>query len=237
LREDHKLVNLDLFVDEEKWQPVSPDSPFGPELEWWRKGWTVIGVDEAGRGPLAGPVVAAAVAFQPDVTLEGIGDSKQLSARIREKLETKIKKLSISHAVIEVDHNQIDKINILQATKVAMSNAVSNVLAGLNSFDHSERKEQHVILIDGRIPFLGLGQQVNIIKGDRRSFSIGAASILAKVHRDRLMIELDDKFPGYGFAQHKGYGTRMHVQAIRDLGYCTIHRRSFRIRALDNELK
>jgi ribonuclease HII len=227
-----ELFNLNELIQlagsRDDWKQLLPGGPFGPELEWWREGWTVIGTDEAGRGPLAGPVVAAAAAFSPGVILEGVDDSKKLSSALREKLFDQICEKALAWDVARVEHDVIDEINILQATARAMEKTVRNVSESLNV-------EYPGVFVDGRIPQLGLGRQVNIIKGDSISFSIGAASILAKVSRDRMMVDLDEKYPGYGFARHKGYGTRRHVEAIKELGFCPIHRRSFRIRALENE--
>ncbi len=207
---------------------VIPGGLFGPEVGWIRDGWTVIGVDEAGRGPLAGPVVAAAVAFREDILIEGIGDSKLVTPEDRTRLDLVIRESALAFAVAEASHTRIDEINILQATREAMAEATAKVAKAVN-------KPSLGIFCDGRIPPLGIGRQVNLIKGDGRSFTIGAASILAKVHRDRIMVEMATKYPGYGFAQHKGYATRRHIDAIRKLGRCEIHRRSFRLRELDEK--
>ncbi len=202
-----------------------PGGLFGPEVGWIREGWTVIGVDEAGRGPLAGPVVTAAAAFSPDVIIEGIGDSKQLTAKRREELFPVICEKALAWSIVESSPKRIDEINILMATREAMAQAVKEVAEKL-------KVDNPGVFVDGRIPPLAVGHQVNLIKGDGRSFSIGAASILAKVYRDRIMVEMDKKYPEYGFAQHKGYGTRLHVEAIRKHGRCAIHRVSFRLKQL-----
>ncbi len=184
----------------------------------------LAGVDEAGRGPLAGPVVAAAVVLPEAWAREGIpeplkrlNDSKQLSESVREELYEAIQVSdAIVSAVSVVEASVIDEINILQATHRAMNEA----LAGL------EPPAEHA-LVDGRpVPSLILPQTA-VVKGDVKSFSIAAASILAKVTRDRIMVQYDEKFPGYGFAGHKGYGTKAHLLAIEELGACPIHRMSF----------
>jgi ribonuclease HII len=176
----------------------------------------VAGIDEAGRGPLAGPVVAAAVIFPRGLYIEEVNDSKQLTAQEREELYTAVITRSLSVGIGVVDNIQIDRMNILNATYQAMHKAVGEL--GVSP-DH--------LLIDGNrfqpcgIPFS------TIVDGDALSFSIAAASIVAKVTRDRMMIAYDILFPGYGFARHKGYGTRLHKEAILRLGYCDLHRRSF----------
>jgi ribonuclease HII len=196
------------------------------ERALWLQGLThVAGVDEAGRGPLAGPVVAAAVIFPKDRLLERVNDSKKCTAKQREELFTLIMEQAISVGIGMVDHDVIDRINILQATILAMRKSIENlniqpdyVLIDGNSFRHETMKFQ------------------NIIRGDETSFTIAAASIVAKVTRDKLMCELDSQYPQYGFAQHKGYGTRRHIEAIRTHGLCEIHRRSFHPSALQETL-
>jgi len=184
----------------------------------------VAGVDEAGRGPLAGPVVAAAVVFPvawitnglPEV-LRGVDDSKSLSAVKRENLFAILTtRLEISFGIAQADASLIDEINILQATHHAMNLALAQL-----------RPAPEHVLVDGlRVKPLAFPQTA-IVKGDALSFSIGAASILAKVTRDRLMAEFDRQYPGYGFAGHKGYGTAEHLAAIKARGACPIHRQSF----------
>jgi ribonuclease HII len=185
----------------------------------------IAGVDEAGRGPLAGPVVAAAVVFPRDLIIEHVDDSKKCTAKQREALFTLILEQAICVGVGIVDHEMIDRINILQATILAMRKSIENMniqpeyaIIDGNSFKHETLKFQ------------------NIIRGDEKSFTIAAASIVAKVTRDRLMRDLDIQFPQYGFAQHKGYGTRQHIEAIRTYGLCEIHRRSFHPSALQGKL-
>ncbi|MDG2214347.1 MAG: ribonuclease HII [Verrucomicrobiota bacterium] len=184
----------------------------------------LAGVDEAGRGPLAGPVVAAAIVMPELWIKEGIpepfrrlNDSKQLNEKVREELfEVIDSDKSIESGIGMVDAPLIDEINILQATHRAMNDALAKITPPV----------QHV-LVDGR-PVRSLSvSQTAIVKGDGKSYTIGAASILAKVTRDRLMIEYDQKYPGYGFARHKGYGTRAHLSAIEKLGPCPLHRMSF----------
>ncbi len=194
------------------------------ERQLWGDGKRFLaGVDEAGRGPLAGPVVAAAVIFPPDVFIPGINDSKKLSPAAREQLYRPITESAISIGIAWCDHQTIDQINILQATFSAMRRAI----AQLNP------RPDHV-LVDGRpIPELDFPQTA-MYHGDASCFSIAAASILAKVTRDRLMQDYDQQFPQYGFAQHKGYPTKKHIQAIIRHGYCPIHRTTFKIKNLES---
>ena len=176
----------------------------------------VCGVDEAGRGPLAGPVVAGAVVFPKDCELLYINDSKQLSAAMRTKLFSMILSNAVASGVGLATAETIDEINILQATYQAMREAINNL--GIIP---------DILLNDAvTIPDLRI-RQVPIIKGDAKSMTIAAASILAKVTRDRMMEEYDRMYPGYGFAAHKGYGTKEHIQALRKLGPCDIHRKTF----------
>lgn len=181
----------------------------------------VAGVDEAGRGPLAGPVVAACVVidanFKIDDELKLVADSKKLSAKNREKLFTVIKEKALSVEISVVGHETIDKINILQASLFAMKKSIE---ACKNKPDY--------VLIDGnqKIPGLMTKQQA-IISGDAKVFCIAAASIIAKVSRDFLMLQEDKKYPEYQFAKHKGYGTKLHLEALEKYGPCPIHRQSF----------
>ena len=189
------------------------------EQDLWRRGNRLVaGIDEAGRGPLAGPVVAAAVVFPQDFFLPDVNDSKVLSPAMRECLYGQILGNAIAVGVGIVDHVTIDEVNILNATFRAMDEAVGRLTV---TPDH--------LLIDGnRFPGAGI-PFTTIVDGDALCFSIAAASIVAKVTRDRIMTEYDAKFPGYGFAKHKGYATREHCEAILRLGYCEIHRRSFEL--------
>lgn len=178
----------------------------------------IAGVDEVGRGPFAGPVVCAAVILplEKKNLIEGIDDSKKLKEGERERLAELIKERAIAYKICEADNKTIDRINILQATKLCMKQAVEGLAV-----------EPDVVFVDGNFKIdISLPQQT-LIKGDALSYSIGAASILAKVYRDRLMCEFDKIYPQYGFAQHKGYGTKMHRDAIREYGLCEIHRRTF----------
>jgi ribonuclease HII len=178
----------------------------------------IAGVDEAGRGPLAGPVVAAAVVFAPDVFDGRVKDSKKIPAREREILFDWIRSNALSVGVGVIGPETIDAINILAATWAAMAEAIRSL----------SPRPGHLI-VDGRpIPDQGVPQTA-VVRGDAACFSVAAASIVAKVTRDRLMDEYDRAFPLYGFSRHKGYGTRLHAAAIRAHGLCAIHRRSFRI--------
>jgi ribonuclease HII len=193
------------------------------EQELFQNGYNLIGgVDEAGRGPLAEPVVAACVVIDKNFVISGpelelIRDSKKLSALKREKIFTVIKEKAIAVAIGVIDHKTIDQVNILQATFLSMKKAISQMAV---SPDY--------ILVDGglRIPRLDLPQEA-IKDGDNKIFCIAAASIIAKVSRDYLMNELDKKYPEYKFAQHKGYGTKLHLEKILEYGPCPIHRLSF----------
>jgi ribonuclease HII len=176
----------------------------------------IAGVDEAGRGPLAGPVVSAAVIFDENIFIEGVNDSKQLSEREREKLLPEILKLSLACSVSVVSHIKIDEINILQASLLSMRNAVDKL-----------KIKPHLILIDGNKTFNYPVQTKAIVKGDSMSFSIAAASIVAKVARDRLMKRLDSYFPQYLWAKNKGYPTKEHIAAVIRYGPSPLHRKTF----------
>jgi ribonuclease HII len=182
----------------------------------------IAGVDEVGRGPLFGPVVAAAVILPAGAELDGLNDSKQLAEEERERFSALVQRVAIAWAVAEVDVATIDRINILQASRLAMKLAVEALGRQGCEPDH--------LLIDGnqKIDFVGSGcRQTTIVSGDARSLSIAAASVIAKVHRDRLLCELDAQFPGYGLARNKGYSTPEHKQALLRLGATAMHRRSF----------
>lgn len=188
----------------------------------------IVGVDEAGRGPLAGPVVTAAVCLGEDHGIEGLNDSKKLSAARRDKLFDQIKASAIAFAIHEASPQQIDELNILQATLFSMRESVTRVAAALEG----KGILPALVAIDGNQllrldPSLRLAERC-VVKGDQKSTNIAAASILAKVHRDRLMTQLDQQFPGYGLADHKGYPTKSHKAAIAALGPTEAHRRSFR---------
>ena len=178
----------------------------------------IAGVDEVGRGPLAGPVVCAAVILplEKKYLIDGIDDSKKLKESERERLAELIRERAVAHKICEADSGTIDRINILQATKLCMKRAVEGLSV-----------EPDVVFVDGNCKIDISFPQQTLIKGDALSYTIGAASILAKVYRDRLMCELDKVYPQYGFAKHKGYGTQMHCKAIKEYGPCEIHRRTF----------
>ncbi len=181
-----------------------------------RRGKYLAGVDEAGRGPLAGPVYAAAVVFDENVIIEGINDSKKLSEKKREALYDEICQKATSYCIASVDNNRIDEINILQATFEAMRQAVSGLAV-----------EPDYVLVDGdKSPSLKADHET-VIKGDSKSMAIAAASILAKVSRDRYITEMAKLYPDYGFEKHKGYGTKAHYEAIAKYGVCPIHRMTF----------
>ena len=175
-----------------------------------------VGTDEAGRGPLAGPVCAAAVILKPNQIIEGVNDSKKLSEKKREALfdviKSEVKAYSIAFATVE----EIEEMNILNATMLAMKRAVEGL----------KIKADYALIDGNRLPPLDIKSEY-VIKGDAKSMSIAAASILAKVSRDRLCYEYAEKYPQYGFDKHKGYGTKLHTQAIKEYGPCEIHRMSF----------
>ena len=183
-----------------------------------RKGYNLIaGVDEAGRGPLAGPVVAAAVLFAPGWQREGLDDSKKLSFQARQRLFPIIKDQALGYGVGIVDVKTIDEINILQAALLAMKNAVLAL-----------PEKPNLLLIDGNKRIDHKTEQWTIVKGDSLSQSVAAASVLAKVTRDKIMTEYHEQFPQYAFGQHKGYGTRLHRDLIKKHGPSPIHRRTFK---------
>jgi ribonuclease HII len=196
---------------------VPTAAPYRYEAQAWRTGLSrIAGIDEAGRGPLAGPVVAAAVVIAPDRRIKGLCDSKVLPAEKREALFAVIQERAVAVGVGVVDHLTIDRINILEATRVAMMQA----LAALALIPE-------LVITD----FVKLREcpcpQRNLVDGDARCATVAAASIIAKVTRDRLMHALDAEFPAYGFAKHKGYATAEHIAAIDRHGLCPLHRRSF----------
>ncbi len=175
----------------------------------------VAGVDEVGRGPLAGPVVCCAVIMPMNDIIEGVTDSKKLSEKKREELAKIIKEKAISINVFEVSQEEIDKINILNAVKKCMTEAVN----GLDV-------KPDITLVDGVDTNLPIKAEY-IIKGDFKSYTIGCASIVAKVYRDNLMVELSKEYPEYGFEKHKGYGTKVHIDKIKEIGPCKLHRKTF----------
>lgn len=176
----------------------------------------VAGVDEVGRGPLAGPVVAAAVILDPENPIEGLNDSKALSEKKRDALYPEILDKALAWSIARAEVEEIDEINILQASLLAMTRAVEGL-----------KIPPDYALVDGnKLPELPCPGEA-VVKGDSRVAAIAAASIIAKVARDREMVEMDEKYPGYGLAGHKGYPTKVHMQAIKELGVTPIHRRSF----------
>ncbi|MGB9742023.1 MAG: ribonuclease HII [candidate division WOR-3 bacterium] len=183
----------------------------------------VCGVDEVGRGAIAGPVVAAAVIIPPGYRIYGVNDSKLLSAKQREELAEVIKKRALAIGIGAAGTRLIEKENIAQATFRAMRLAVNKAVSQL---EHGDRNRL-IVLADGwRIPGTTL-PCIGIRQGDRRSQAIACASIIAKVFRDQMMVRLDRRYPGYGFARHKGYGTAAHIQALKKLGVSNFHRRTF----------
>jgi ribonuclease HII len=214
---DNRPIDADYMRARERGGAMTKHPDLRHERKLWRSGVEVVaGVDEAGVGPMAGPVVAAAVIFAPETFIKGVHDSKQLLPEKREELYDRITARALAWSVGVADPLEIDRLNIYWATREASLRA----LAGLG------RAPGHV-LVDGR----GIANlehpQTPIVGGDRKSFCIAAASILAKVTRDRMMCEYDARFPGYGFAQHKGYCTPEHFATLRALGPSPIHRRSF----------
>ncbi len=177
----------------------------------------IAGIDEAGRGPLAGPVVVASVIMPRNSMIEGVNDSKKVSEKRREEIYEIIMNEAISVGVGIIDHKEIDRINILNATKEGLTNSLKEL-----------KIKPELILVDALkdIDTLGIPYK-SIIKGDALAYSISAASIIAKVTRDRIMREYDKIYPEYGFEKHKGYGTAYHIEAIKKYGLCSIHRRSF----------
>ena len=192
---------------------------FEIEKEYAAKGFKLIcGIDEAGRGPLAGPVYAAAVILPDGCEIEGLNDSKKLTEKKREALFDVVKQKALYCGIGSADEKEIDEINILQATFLAMRRAVENM--GI---------KPDLALVDGnQKPHIADGiEEVTVIKGDAKSVSIAAASILAKVSRDRFMLEIAEKYPEYEFPKHKGYGTKLHYEKLAEYGISDIHRKSF----------
>ena len=196
---------------------MPPSAPYRYEAQAWRAGLArVAGLDEAGRGPLAGPVVAAAVILTPDRRVKKLCDSKLLTPQRREELFGQITLRAVAVGVGIVDHETIDRVNILEATRMAMVEA----LRGLGV-------EPELVITDFvKLPGLACPQK-NLVDGDQRCATVAAASIIAKVTRDRLMVEADKQFPEYGFARHKGYATADHLAALDRHGPCPLHRRTF----------
>ena len=177
----------------------------------------IAGIDEAGRGPLAGPVVAAAVILLSKINIPELNDSKKLSPKKREELFPKIQEMSVAFSVAVIDQEVIDEINILQAARLAMKKAVETL-----------KITPGLLLIDGNQKIDSNLNQWAIVKGDSRSLSIAAASVLAKVTRDRIMDDYHKLYPQYGFDRHKGYGTKLHRNQIQEYGPCPVHRKTFK---------
>ncbi len=198
------------------------------ERELYQKGVkSICGIDEAGRGPLAGPVVVASVIMPEGSMIEGVNDSKKVSEKKREKLYEQIIEEAVAYGVGIIDQNEIDRINILNATKEGLTLCIKELEKDLKEKNRGIEKPE-IILVDAltkidtdHIPYQ------SIIKGDAKSYSIAAASIIAKVTRDRIMRQWDEVYPEYGFAKHKGYGTAMHISAIKQYGICPLHRKTF----------
>ena len=190
------------------------------EKELWNKGYKYIGgVDEVGRGPLVGPVVTACVVLDKDFKLEGLTDSKKLSEKKREEYYEYIINNCVCYAIGECSPDEIDKYNILEATKIAMKKAITSV---------NKKIGLDYILIDGNMKFDLDKPYMSIVKGDSKSISIAAASVVAKVTRDRMLIELDKKYPMYGYKDHKGYPTKKHLEAIEKYGLIDGYRKTFK---------
>ena len=177
----------------------------------------ICGIDEAGRGPLAGPVVVASVIMNPDSFIEGVNDSKKVTEKKREKLYEQIIEEAVSYSVGIIDQNEIDEINILNATKKGLTESIKGLKV---------KPERIIVDALDKIDTCGI-PYMPIVKGDAKCYSIAAASIIAKVTRDRIMRQWDEVYPMYGFARHKGYGTAAHIAAIKEYGLCPLHRRSF----------
>ncbi len=189
---------------------------FEYERKHYESGATLVaGVDEVGRGPLAGPVVCCAVIMKRDDLVEGVDDSKKLSEKKREMLAELIKEKAVCYSIKEIWQDEIDEINILSAVKKCMRQAVEGLAV-----------KPDITLVDGVDTGLDINAEY-VIKGDMKSYTIGCASILAKVYRDKLMVEFSKDYPEYGFEKHKGYGTKTHIEKIKEIGPCKLHRKTF----------
>jgi ribonuclease HII len=222
---------------------VKPD--FNEELLLWNKGIThVIGLDEVGRGAFAGPLVAGAVVFTQDFLtkeahiLSEVTDSKLLKASVREKLAQIIKQTALAHAIAEIPVTFINRYGVGKANYAAFRKVIREIVLKLDS--RKKTKTDIFFLLDGRsvkfLPFGGKKKQKAIVKGDQKSISIAAASIIAKVHRDSLMTQFDKQFSRYFFSKHKGYGTKLHQNALKKHGPCKLHRKAFIRKLLTAEL-
>ena len=186
------------------------------ERELLDKGYKLIaGVDEVGRGPLAGPVVCASCIMPLDDIIDGVDDSKKISEKKRETLASLIKEKAICYSIMEISPEEIDKINILEAVKKCMTEAVLGL-----------KIQPDITIVDGVDTGLKISAKY-LVKGDSLSYTVGCASILAKVHRDNLMIDYAKTYPEYGFEKHKGYGTKVHIEKIKEIGPCKLHRKTF----------
>ena len=189
---------------------------FEYERKYYENGCSyVAGVDEVGRGPLAGPVVCCAVIMPKDQFIEGVDDSKKLTEKKREALYEIIKQKALAYCIKEISQEEIDRINILEAVKKCMTEAVNGL-----------EIKPDITLVDGVDTHLPINAEY-LTKGDSKSYTIGCASILAKVYRDRLMAEYSKEYPEYGFEKHKGYGTKIHIEKIKEIGPCKLHRKTF----------
>lgn len=188
---------------------------------------SICGIDEAGRGPLAGPVVVASVIMPKDSLIEGINDSKKISEKKREMLYEKIVEEAVAYGVGIIAQEEIDRINILNATKEGLTTCIKELEQDLKNKNRGFEKPD-IILVDAltKIDTDGISYQ-SIIKGDAKSYSIAAASIIAKVTRDRIMRQWAEVYPEYGFEKHKGYGTAVHISALKEYGACPLHRKTF----------
>lgn len=216
-----RLTQLDLLLQED-------NNPGSVETSLNKAGiYYILGIDEAGRGPAAGPVVAAACMLPQKLTIKGLKDSKKLTHLQRERLFPDILKEAVCSGIAVVDAAEIDRVNILNATFDAMAKAAEKAV-------NSSKTHPEIVIIDGNLtmPDFNKIPQKAIIKGDQLSLNIAAASILAKVTRDRIMINYDKLYPEYDFKKHKGYITQKHTAAIRRFGMCAIHRRTFKIKSL-----
>lgn len=221
---DNYSINIDKIIEKYEKKKVKKDIEFVRlekmtvyENKAYEKGYTLIcGIDEAGRGPLAGPVVSCALILERNDLINGVNDSKKLTEKKREELFPIIKERCISYGLGIVDEKKIDKLNILKATKLSMKLAIENL--GV--------KPDYLLIDNEKLESVDIKQE-GIVKGDSLSLSIAAASILAKVTRDKIMEDYDSVYPKYGFTRNKGYGTREHIEAIKNFGFCPIHRMSF----------
>ncbi len=196
---------------------MAKKQPLPPIDDWHTRGRFIAGVDEVGRGPLAGPVVAAAVILDPAKPIDGLADSKKISEKRRQQLADEIRQKALAWSITRIEPEEIDRINILQASLRAMALSVAQLAT-----------PPDYVMIDGnRIPKEISIEAEAVVQGDNRVPCISAASIIAKVARDQEMVEMDAHYPGYGLASHKGYPTKVHLEAIRELGITPIHRRSF----------